>query len=179
MVVFMRARVLGALGLVGLLASLVGAANVTKWLVVGTATTVFSTDLDNLGNNLYTPLSPPYNNLPGGGQGDGALLCYVEGIFTFGAQPTAGTAILVWFLKTIDGGANYENTPSTTVSLGRLPDVVLPVTSGQVGTKVAVETKCPVGLFKVIAKNDGTGQALAASGNTIKLLPFTTQVVSP
>jgi hypothetical protein len=177
MVVFTRSRVLLALGLVVLLASLAGAVNVTKWLVVGTATTVLSTQLNSLANNAVTVASATYNNLPTGGQGDGALLCDIEGVFTFGAQPTAGTAILVWFLKSVDG-TNFENTPTATVSLGRLPNVVLPVTSGHPGTRVTVETKCPVGLFQLVAKNDGTGQSLAASGNTIKLLPFTTQWVT-
>jgi hypothetical protein len=56
--------------------------------------------------------------------------------------------------------------------------VVLPVTTGQTGTRVVRRVVCPWGNWKPVAKNDGTGQSLAASGNTIKIRPVTPEGIS-
>ncbi len=110
-----------------------------------------------------------------GQAGNGFTLCRIELVATFGGNPTANTGVSVWFLKSADGGTNFENTPTATIGLGRPPDVVLPVTTGQTGTRVAVDVLCPAERFRFVAKNDGTGQTLAASGNIIRLLPITPQ----
>lgn len=143
------------------------AAVITKWLL-GNQTTVLSTELNSLGNNAFTAASGTINNTVAGGTGDGYTLCDVEGVFVFAAAPTANTGVTVWFLMTSDG-SNFENAPTASITLGRLPDVVLPVTAGQTGTRVVVRTLCPWGNFRALAKNDGTGQSMAASANTIKV----------
>jgi len=150
--------------------SLAQAAIVTKFLL-GSQTSVLTTELNSIASNGFTAASAAFNNTVGQ-TGDGYVLCDVEGVFTFGANPTANTAVVLWFLMAADG-TNYENTPTASITLGRAPDVVLPVTAGQTGTRVTRRILCPWGLFKAVAKNDGTGQTLAASGNTVKIRPIT------
>ena len=157
-------------------ASAVLAAQVTKWFL-GSPTTLLSTELNSLANNGFTAASATYNNTVGGGGGDGSVRCLIEGSFTFVAAPTPNSAVFVWFLKALDD-TNFENTPTTSISLGRGPDVTLPVTGGQTSTRVSRLVECPPGLFKTVATQQGTGQAMAASGNTIKIRPVTIQGVS-
>jgi hypothetical protein len=153
------------------------AAIVTKWLVMGTQTTLLSTELNSLGNNNYTSASSAIDFSVGQANRDGYLYCSVEGKFAFLANPTASTSVTVWLLG-VDDGTNYEDTPTSAVGLGRLPDVVLPVTTGQTATRVRRVILCPKGSIKAVAKNDGTGQAMASSGNTIKVLPFTAEGIA-
>ena len=148
------------------------AAVTTEW-AVGSVTTLLSTELNSLGNNSFSSASATYDNRIGQ-TGNGYTACRIELVATFAANPTANTAVVLWFLKSADG-TNFENTPTSSIGLGRPPDVVLPVTSGQTGTRVMVDTLCPAERFKVSVKSDGVGQAMAASGNTVKLLPVTPQ----
>src|ERR1043166_4214105 len=147
------------------------AAVTTEW-ATGALTTVLSSELNSLSNNGFSSASSAFNNAIGQ-TGNGYTICRVELVATFAANPTANTGVSVYFLKGTDATPNFENTPTSSIGLGRPPDVVLPVTSGQTGTRVAVDVLCPAYQFKVSAKNDGTGQAMAASGNTIKILMIT------
>jgi hypothetical protein len=161
-----------------LVLSMVGlahAAIVTKFLL-GSQTSLLTTELNSKGSNAFTAASSAFNNTVGQ-TGDGYVLCDVEGVFTFGGNPTANTAVVVWFLMAPDG-TNYEDTPTASITPGRAPDVVLPVTAGQTGTRVTRRILCPWGLFKAVAKNDGTGQTLAASGNTVKIRPVTIEGIA-
>jgi hypothetical protein len=143
-----------------LLAGTVGAATITKMLV-GSTVTALSTELNSLTSNSTSALSATLTNVIGTG-GDGFLMCEVEGAFTFGGNPIAGSGIAVWFAKAIDD-SNFAQ-----CGVG-LPAVTLPLRSTATTTRTVVETKCAIGSYKVCALNDGTGQALAASGNTIKI----------
>lgn len=144
---------------------------ITKYLI-GSIASLLTTELNALAANAYTAAGPVYNNVVGGGAGDGYTLCDIEFKGTFVANPTAGGAIIVWLLTAPDG-TNYEDTPTASVGLSRGPDVVLPVTTGQTGTRVTRRITCPWGLMKAVAHNSGTGQALTASGHTLKIRPVT------
>lgn len=167
-----RVSVLSFLGILFLSTMLV-AAPITTELAVGTVTTVLSTELNSLGNNAFSVASGIMDNRIGQTL-NGYLICRIEGKFTFAASPTANTGVSGWFLKNVDA-TNYEDTPTSSIALGRAPDFVLPVTTGQTATRVIVDIMCPAERFKVVAKNDGTGQAMSASANTIKVLPVTWQ----
>jgi hypothetical protein len=170
---WLRVSILILAGLV----NLSEAAQVTKWLL-GSQTTLLSTELNGLTNNSYTVVSATYNNIALGGAGDGSLFCDLEFAGTFVANPTANTAVSVWFLTSQDGGTNFENTPNASIALGRVPDIILPVTTGQPGTRVMRRILCPFGIFRAVLRNDGTGQNLTASGHTLKIRPVTTQGIS-
>lgn len=155
------------------------AALVTKWLKQSAQTTLLNAELNNIGSGSFTAASNPIDFSVGQSTRDGYLFCSLEGNFTFGASVTnANTGVTVWLL-TADDGTNYENTPTSSITLGRRPDAVLPATTGQAGTRVRVVIMCPNGLVKAVAKNDGTGQTLNGSGvNFIKVLPYTPEAIA-
>lgn len=160
-------RLLGFM--VGLLVLLGGIAwGATTYKYTGSIFTATALTLTTLTDTSYSPQSSVISNTPGSG-GDGSLLCAVEGALTFAAAPTAGSVLHVWLLGTIDG-ANYEDPPP---ALGRMPDAHLPVSSGQVTTRIRVAVACPLTDFKVIVRNASTGQTI--STGTIKILFKTLQ----
>lgn len=106
---------------------------------------------------------------------------YVRGklelvLAAYTGTPTTGTGVSVWFVKTLDG-SNYED-GSTGNQPARMPDRFIPVRALASGPqRVIVECLVPVGTFKVLAKNDGTGITFASTNNTVKILLNTDQGV--
>jgi hypothetical protein len=144
-------------------------ATTQKW-VRGTADTILTTELNSLANNsnvvkstAIAPTSTSYT------------MVEVELVVTFGSTPTANTGISVWFLREIDG-TNYED-GSSTVTPTRNPDVVFGIRATTNAQRMIKTCVLPPGNFKPLVRNDGTGQAMAASGNTIKIRPVTLQSV--
>lgn len=133
----------------------------------GSIATLLSTELNSLANNAMSAASAAYAS------GGGYLLAEVELLATFGTAPTANTGVALWFLRAIDG-TNYED-GSATVTPARAADVVLPVRAVTTAQRTRRVVLIPPGTFKGLAMNDGTGQALAATGNIIRLLPLTYQ----
>jgi len=152
----------------------------TKNALIGTVTTLLSTELNSLANNSLVASSV------GGSSGvfdftAGNFAGYQSGIYEInlgapGSAFSTGAAISIWFLQSIDG-TNYED-GSSSVTPARTADVVIPLratTGAQRVTKIAALP--PGSTVKVLLKNDATGQSLNASGNTLKVSPFTdTQV---
>ena len=147
----------------------------TQKYLLGSQGSIFSTDLNSLANNALVLSASAYNNTVGGGSGEGYVYCDLELVVTFGTNPTAGTAISFWFLTTSDG-TNYED-GGTSVTPARAPDLVIPVRAVTTAQRIIRRCLLPWGNFKVLIKNDGTGQAFSSSGNTVKLRPVTLQAV--
>lgn len=145
---------------------------VEKFLL-GSQTTLLTTELNSLANNALN-ISAAFDNTIGA-TGDGYTLCDVELVVTYGTNPTANTGVSVWFLQTQDG-TNYED-GSTSITPARLPDVVFPVRATTSGQRIIRRVILPWGVFKALLKNDGTGQTMAASGNTLKVRPVTREGV--
>ncbi len=143
---------------------------VLKWKL-GSATTLLSTGLNSLANNSLA-LSAAFDNTQGQ-TGDGYMLCDLELTVTYGTAPTANTACAVWFLAALDG-TTYE-TGGTSTTPSRMPDVVFPLSAVTTQQIITRRVWLPWGLFKALLKNDGTGQAMASSGNTLKIKPVTTE----
>ncbi len=142
---------------------------------IGTATNLLTTELNAIANNGYaSAVGTAYNNTLGS-TGNGATRCRLELFITFAAAPTANTAVVVYLMKSADGGSTYEPTPSATIAPGSALQVVFPVNSGQAATRGVQDIDCPPGLFRATVKNDGTGQAATASGHTLKVTPITLQ----
>lgn len=139
--------------------------------LLGTTSTVLDTGLNSLANNSNA-LSAEFDNTAGQ-TGDGYVEVTVEFAGAFAASPAASTGVSVWLLRAIDG-TNYEDGDSSTTP-ARAPDLVLPVRAVSTAQRVAQRTMMPAGKFKVLLRNDGTGQALASSGNTLKIRPITYQ----
>lgn len=82
-------------------------------------------------------------------------LCLSLGAYT--GTPSAGAAIYVWFLASIDGGTTYEDSSSA-----RPPDVIIPIGLVASGPqKITLkDVELPVGNFKTIVKTSGIGLTL-------------------
>jgi putative methionine-R-sulfoxide reductase with GAF domain len=139
---------------------------------------LLTTELNSLANNTNTAAGAAVTNAVGQSNLDGYTRGKVELVLAaYTGTPTANTCVKVWFLKTIDG-TNYED-GSASVTPARRPDVVIPVGAIASGPqRVTVECWMPVGTFKPMARNDGTGITFAASGNTVKVLLNTDTGVS-
>lgn len=89
--------------------------------------------------------------------------------------PTTGAFIELWFLRSLDGGSNYED-GSATVAPGRAPDIVIPV---RVGTTITPRAGgsgviLPPAFYKPLARNQ-TNVTLPASGNIIRSAQYSEQ----
>lgn len=146
---------------------------VTEKYLLGSVTSLLTTGLNSLANNALA-VSAAYDNTQGAA-GDGYTLCDLELVVTYGTAPAANTGCSVWFLASQDG-TNYEDGDASTTP-ARNPDVVLPVRAVTTAQRVIRRAWLPWGLSKALLKNDGTGQAMAASGNTLKIRPATYQGV--
>lgn len=157
--------------------------------ILGTSATILaSSELGGLTNNSSVVGSALngtgiYDNTAGSGAsattGDGYERGYVTFVpgGAFADAPTANTSIDVYFLKSMDAGSTFEG-GSASVLPARRPDVVLPLntTTPAADNKVTVACFLPACKFKVLAKNNGTGQTIPTS-STLTLVPATDQGV--
>lgn len=140
----------------------------TKYLS-GTIATLLSTELNSLANNSLA-VGSAYDN-----SANLNIMAEVELVVTYGSAPTANTGCSIWFLRDIDG-TNYEDGGSS-LTPSRPPDLVIPLETATTAQRITRRCAIPPGTFKPLLKNDGTGQAMAASANTLKILPLTFQAV--
>lgn len=145
----------------------------TEKYLLGSQSNLLTTELNSLANNGLA-IGSAYNNTQGQ-TGDGYTLCDLELVVTYGSAPTANTGVSFWFLTTQDG-TNYEDGDGSTTP-ARLPDCVFPLRAVTTAQRIVRRVVLPWGLFKPLVKNDGTGQAMAASGNTVKIRPVARQGV--
>ena len=145
----------------------------TEKYALGSITTVGSTALNSLANNTNVSLTV-FDNTQGQ-TGDGYTLADIELTVTFGTNPTANTGFSLWLLASADG-TNYE-AGSSSVTPARLPDVVFPVIVTTSAQTITRRVSLPWGKMTPLLRNDGTGQTIAASGNTLKIRPATRQSV--
>lgn len=96
--------------------------------------------------------------------------------FTSGGSftPTAGGQILVWFLRSPDGGSTFEKAVSNT-AFPRPPDAIIPLfgsayASGDKSWVSGAIVDLPWESFKVVVMNN-SGAALPATGNKVTLGP--------
>ena len=142
--------------------------------VAGTLQTIMTTELNGLANNATVLSSVAGSSGLITLTSTGYPQALAELVVTFGTAPTANTTINVWFLTEIDG-TNLEDGSSSLVPQ-RSPDLFFPLRGVTTAQRIAKTCKLPVTAFKVLVQNNGTGQAMAASGNTLKLLPYTSQI---
>lgn len=151
-----------------------------KWAALGTEAVLVSfTNFSALANNALV-LSADFNNVQGGGGGDGYVLCRIRAILTMATGASANTGFSVWFLKSSDGGTTWERGGTGYTPL-RAPDVVFPAPTDTTQTEISRDVWLPAGHFKALIKNDGTGQATktdaTSAGSQLSILPLTRQMV--
>lgn len=147
---------------------------------LGTETVLISnTNFSALANNALV-LSADYNNVQGGGGGGGDILARIRATITMAVGATAGTGFSIWFLKSQDGGTTFERGGTSYTPL-RPPDLVIPAPTDTTQTEIMRDVAIPAGHFKVLVKNDGTGQATktdtTSAGSQLTITPFTIQGV--
>jgi hypothetical protein len=101
----------------------------------------------------------------------GYRFCEAELLVTFGTNPTANTSFCCWLLREVDG-TNYED-GGASVTPTRPPDLIFTVRAVTTAQRILAVCDLPPGTVKALLRNDGTGQAIAASGNTLKIRPLT------
>lgn len=151
----------------------------TEKLLIGTETVVMTnTNLSALANNALF-LSAAFNNTQGS-TGDGYTVCRITVKVKMNVAATANTGVPIWFVKSQDGGTTYESGDTGYTPL-RLPDLVIPAPVDTTQRFIMRDVLMPAGFFKVLLKNDGTGQAFAtdvtAAGSQVTLTPITRQSV--
>lgn len=135
---------------------------------IGSGQVIFNSGLDALANNALV-LSNVITPFP-----SGALFADfgLEGTFSSGA-PTANTGISVWLLRQTRSG--FWETGSSGVTPTRNIDVSFGFASNQSGQAMVQPASLPPLPFKILLKNDGTGQSMAPSGNIFYMTPNTIQ----
>lgn len=145
---------------------------------------MLTTELNSLANNALVissvnGTSGVFSNISGDAVGKG----YIYGrlhlhLAAFGSAPTANTAIDGWFLNAADGAGGYES-GSASITPARIPDFTFPVIAQTAAQDVEQFVVMPIGAtFKVLTRNNTTGQSLASSGNTIDWYPTTSLIPS-
>lgn len=128
----------------------------------GTTTSALTTELNSLANNGNTAASAAIDNTS-------ALDLFMDlelVIATQGSARATGAAIYVFAVYAVDG-TNYGDVNETTaVWLATFPMDAATTARRMAATDVPM----PPGLFKLFVRNV-TGQALAASSNTLKYRP--------
>lgn len=145
---------------------------IEKYLL-GTSTSVITTGMNTLTNNSLVA-SSAYDNTVGQA-GDGYNFCFIELVATYGVAPTANTGVSVWFLSSLDD-TNYED-GSSSITPSRAPNVTFPLRAVTTAQRIVRFVALPPGKMTFLLKNDGTGQSMAASGNTLKVRPVARQGV--
>ncbi len=155
----------------------------TQEYLLGSITTLLSTELNALASSSGLTAgaistaggtSGLFNNTAGGGGLGGYTMGKFELYMPVPSGAVTGGAY-VWCIAT-DDGTNYED-GSNSVIPARRPDLIFPfraVTS--TAQRIIVFAPLPAGNWYVLLSQN-SGQAFAATLNTLKVLPVTNQMV--
>ena len=154
-------------------------AEATETFVLGSATTLLSTELNGAPANVggvkssVGGTSGLFNNTYGGGGLGGYTLGQFELVLaSVGSALSAGAYWQFWFLQTVDG-TNYEDGSSSIIP-AREPDLIIQVRAVTGAQRIVQNAALAPGNWYVLAYNQ-SGQTPAATGNTLKVAPYTFQ----
>lgn len=158
-------------------------ANVVNYWDLGTATTLMTTELNALATSSgltagaissVAGTSGLFNNVFGGA----VLLGYPLGKYELTLAAPSGAvsgAVFVWFLNSVDG-TNYED-GSASIIPARPANLIFPLRSVTSTAQRIILDQMPLptgSFFVLLAQN--SGQAFAATTNTLKVTPVTNQI---
>lgn len=148
-------------------------ATVVKQNLYDTIVSAMTTELNSLANNARNISSA----LGSDATTAASLYADFELSWTQGVAPTAGTGFDLYLVRSADGTNYADGSSSIAPSLNSYVGTfwVRAVTTAQ--RDVIPDVRLPPGLFKTILVNNGTGQSMAASGNTLKYRPHNLQNV--
>lgn len=130
------------------------------------------------GSNPFTLETTSLDSLPTTGTVTGAavdnssdkyLYADFELVIDYGTNPTAGSAIELSLLRSVDGGSTYEDAPGPGGFAGAF--ILAATTNTQI--LIIRGVPLPPGFFKPYIAAKTTGQTAAASGNTLKMMKYT------
>lgn len=138
--------------------------------VRGTLDTLLSTELNSLANNTNAVHASSVTITS-----STFVRAELELVVTYGTAPTANSSVLVWLLREVDG-TNFED-GGASVTPTRVPDAIFTLRAVTTAQRIIVPIDLPPGTtVRPLVRNDATGQAMAASGNTLKLRPVTDSI---
>lgn len=149
---------------------------------VSAKTSLMTTELNSLANNALVissvgGSSGVFSNVSGGALGGYPYGRFKLTLAILGGSPTANSGIDVWLLAS-DDGSTYES-GSSSITPVRPPDFTFPIIVQTAAQIVVIVAPIPIcGTFKVLVRNNGTGQSLASSGNIIDVYPQTDTIPS-
>lgn len=140
----------------------------TKHSAYGAIVSDFTTALNSIANNANSAASAAIDNTT-------ALDLYIDLELVLAAQGvarTAGATVNVYLTPSIDG-TNYTDVNETVAELVATFILDAATTARRVAIR---DIPIPPGLYKLFVRNQ-TGQAFAASGNTLKRRPHSITTV--
>lgn len=130
-----------------------------KWVLPDTIATALTTELNSLANAAQSAQSAAIDNEAG-------LFQYMEVELVLASLTPTGTPYcLLYLVKSVDGGSNYED---LTTSASHLVVASFPMSTAVAAKRIVVANiLIPPALFKLAIQNQA-GPALGASGNTVR-----------
>lgn len=146
-------------------------ANAIKWESSPSSSTVLSTELNALANNARSAVGTEYDNATNLNQ-----FGFAELDLTFAVAPSDAAPYVILSMVPAADGTNYAD-GSATVDPGETRKVaVIPVRAVDTAQKIVTERfELPPFKCKFLLENQ-SGQALGASGHTVKLYPTNLEV---
>lgn len=146
-------------------------ASIGKWNAPSSAVTVLSTELNSLGNNSMSAASSAVANQVN-------LDMYVDVEVNLGTlSPSVNAYVALYIAEAVDG-SNYPTQSAADMRLTSTHALaIIPVgtTASTPQRVVSRNIVIPPASFKIYFDNQ-TGAALNASGNTVKFLPYDTNL---
>ncbi len=142
-----------------------------RYTARASAATVLTTELNSLANNALCTASSAQDN-----DTAGVRYPYAQAEIYIAAQGTnrsAGAYLALYIIPEVDG-TNYGATTDECAENYFAGAVSLDDAATDARYAILNEVRLPPGDFKVALRN-GTGQSLAASGNTVKLRPYSVE----
>lgn len=131
----------------------------------GTIATALSTELNSLASGSSAITAALDNGT------DKSIWDDLELVVTFGTAPALNAPVEVYLVPSVDG-TNYVDGSSTVLPSPNLLVGTFLVRAVTTAQRVAIrKIELPPGLFKYLVRNQA-GQAMAASGNTLKRRPY-------
>jgi len=142
-------------------------ANTGKWNTPGTLTTLLSSGLNSLGNATMSAASSTYAN-----NTNLDLYCDIEVVLA-SLSPATGAYVAIYIWEAVDGSTFPAQSDADLRLTSSQLFVVIPVgtTASTAQRVVARNLLLPPAAIQFKLDNQ-TGVALNASGNTVKILPY-------
>jgi hypothetical protein len=137
----------------------------------GSNTSALTTELNSLANNTYSAAGSAQDN-----SSNHDIWADFLATVTFGTSPTVGTSLDLYVMPALESSSQVYSdgggavAPSGALYVGSF--ILRAVTTAQ---NVHVrQVPLPPGSWRVVLHNNGTGQTLAASGNTVTYRSYKT-----